>query len=230
MDRGTLHHIETWVFDLDNTLYPASVRLFDQIEARMAEFICTELDIDTEAAHELRRNYWRAHGTTLRGLMIEHGVAPARFLDHVHAIDLSALTPAPDLDRALGRLPGRKVIFTNADRAHAGRVLLRLGIAHHFEAVFDVAAADFRPKPDPIAYDRFVDLHRINPARSAMIEDTARNLKPAHALGMTTAWVTGGSRTNETDASASYIHHVVEDLAAWLTEIANHRNTAVRQD
>lgn len=220
MRRGAaLHEIETWVFDLDNTLYPASIRLFDQIERRMAEFIRAEFQIDAAEAHELRRRYLQRHGTTLRGLMSDHGLAPQRFLDYVHAIDLSALVPAPDLSRALDALPGRKLVFTNADQGHAERVLDRLGLAAHFDGIFDVVAAEYRPKPDRVAYDLFLKRHDVDPRSAVMVEDQARNLLPAHHLGMTTAWISGGPHGAETDPDAIHIHHVVEDLAAWLAEI-----------
>jgi putative hydrolase of the HAD superfamily len=215
-----LHEIETWVFDLDNTLYPSSIRLFDQIEVRMVSFIQAELGVDVNAAHALRQGYLRRYGTTLRGMMSEHGLAPERFLDYVHAIDLSAVGPAPELGTALEKLPGRKLIFTNADTGHAERVLDRLGLARHFEGIFDVVAADYRPKPDRIAYEVFVRRHGIDPRRAAMIEDQARNLEPAHGLGMTTAWIPGGPHSNEVDPSAPHIHHVVDDLATWLAGVA----------
>jgi len=214
-----LHEIETWVFDLDNTLYPPSIRLFDQIEVRMVSFIQAELGLDIEAAHALRQEYLRRYGTTLRGMMSEHGLAPEYFLDYVHAIDLSAVAPAPELEAALAKLSGRKLIFTNADVGHAERVLDRLGVARHFEGIFDVVAADYRPKPDRIAYAAFVERHGIDPRCAAMIEDQARNLEPAHVLGMTTAWIPGGPHSSEVDPNAPHIHHVVENLAAWLAGV-----------
>src|SRR5581483_351027 len=184
--RPPLHEIETWVFDLDNTLYPAKCNLFLEIETRMAEFICAELAITPEEAHALRRRYYQTHGTTLRGLMIEAGIEPRRFLDYVHAIDITPVEPAPALAAALAALPGRKLVFTNADTYHAARVLDRLGIAGHFEAIFDIHTADYLPKPDHATYARFIDRFSIVAARSAMVEDMAKNLLPAHRLGMTT--------------------------------------------
>jgi len=217
--RPPLNEIETWIFDLDNTLYPASCNLFAQIETRMADFICAELAVEVEAAHALRRHYYQTHGTTLRGLMNEAAVDPRRFLDYVHAIDVTPVQAAPDLDASLAALSGRKIIFTNADTYHAGRVLDRLGIAHHFEDIFDIHAADYWPKPDHSTYERFIRRFGVNAPRAAMVEDIAKNLIPAHALGMTTVWVAGGPDWARAEPGASHVHHVVADLAEWLARV-----------
>ena len=215
-----LHEIETWIFDLDNTLYPHSCNLFAEVESRMAAFICGELGIDTEAAHALRRRYFMTYGTTLRGLMNENAIDPRRFLDYVHEIDVTPVQPAPELKAALAALDGRKLIFTNADIRHAQRVLERLGIADSFEAVFDIHQADYLPKPDHGVYARFVARFAIDPRGAAMVEDIAPNLVPAHALGMTTAWIPGGPQWTQAEPDAEHVHHVVEDLSAWLTDAA----------
>jgi putative hydrolase of the HAD superfamily len=227
--RPPLNEIETWIFDLDNTLYPASCNLFAQIESRMAAFICAELSITVDEAHVLRRHYYQTHGTTLRGLMIEARVEPERFLDYVHAIDVTPVKPAPTLDAALGALPGRKLIFTNASTYHAARVLNRLGIARHFEDIFDIHAAEYLPKPDHSAYTRFVARFGVDAPRAAMVEDIAKNLIPAHALGMTTAWVAGGPDWARAESDALHIHHRVEDLTQWLSEVPTNK-TAQRED
>ena len=220
MTRGRpLPEIETWVFDLDNTLYPHSCNLFAEIETRMAAFICAELAIDTEAAHALRRHYFRTHGTTLRGLMNERGVDPRRFLDYVHAIDVTPVAAAPELRAALAALPGRKLVFTNADDRHAERVLERLGIADQFAGVFDIHAAEYLPKPDRGTYARFIERFAVEPAAAIMIEDIAQNLIPAHDLGMTTAWIPGGPDWTQAEPEAPHVHHVVTDLASWLATI-----------
>jgi putative hydrolase of the HAD superfamily len=156
----------------------------------------------------------------MRGLMDLHGMDPAPFLAHVHDIDVTVLDAAPALGEALAALPGRKLVFTNASTAHAERVLRRLGIDHHFHDVFDIVAADFRPKPEPEIYRKLVDRHVIEPRRTVMVEDMARNLTPAAALGMTTVWVRTGSDWGAFGAEAAHIHHVVDDLATWLTAVA----------
>jgi putative hydrolase of the HAD superfamily len=158
------------------------------------------------------RMRWRfldRHGTTLKGLMIEYGLAPERFLDYVHEIDLSAVAEDVELGEAIANLPGRKLIFTNGTKRHAERVLGRLGLGAHFAAIHDIVACDYTPKPDPAAYAAFVAQHQIDPTRAAMIEDMARNLPPAAALGMTTIWVKGGPHS-EDDGHGEHIHFTVE--------------------
>jgi putative hydrolase of the HAD superfamily len=208
-----------WLFDLDNTLYPASCRLFDQVDRRMGEFVQRALGLDDRAeARRLQKQYLREHGTTLRGLMDVHGIQPEAYLEYVHAIDLSPVQPDPALDQALRRLDGRKLIFTNGSVPHAEGVLERLGIAGHFEAVFDIAAADYLPKPDWRAYQRVVRRHDIPPEATVFFDDMPRNLAPAAEIGMTTVWVMGDNEWAKLDNSGDepFIHHRTADLTAWL--------------
>ena len=211
-----LAEIETWIFDLDNTLYPARCNLFAEAEQRMAAFIVEELGLTLDEAHALRRRFFLDHGTTLRGLMLEHGIEPRRFLDYVHEIDLSPVAPDPVLAEAIAALPGRKFVFTNGTEDYARRILARIGLTGHFVGIHDIVACDYLPKPDPSGYCALIERHGIDPYRALMVEDMARNLPPAAALGMTTAWVIGGSDWAREGAAAEHIHHVVEDLAAWL--------------
>jgi len=211
--------IDTWVFDLDNTLYPASCRLYVEVEQRMARYIMDALKLDLDGAHALRRRYFQEHGTTLRGLMNEYGIEPRHFLDYVHEIDVSAVQPAPALDRALAALPGRKLIFTNGTRRHAERVLDRLDLAAHFDAIHDIVAIDYRPKPHAAGYRALIEGYAIAPARAAMVEDMARNLPPAAALGMTTVWLRGGPHAEVDEAQAASIHHTIDDLAGFLAAL-----------
>lgn len=206
---------ETWVFDLDNTLYPASCRLFDQIEAKMRAYIRQHLGLDDEAASALKTRLFQRHGTTMKGLMQDHGVDPHQFLRFVHDIDLAPLDAAPDLDGALAGLPGRKVIFTNGSVEHAERVLARLGIADHFDGIFDIVAAGYVPKPEIGPYHAMTAALKVDPRRAVMVEDMARNLKPAAELGMTTIWVPGGTDWGA-EGQGDHIHHVADDLAAFL--------------
>ncbi len=214
-----LDAVETWVFDLDNTLYPAASSLFDQVDRRMGEFVARHLGVPAEVARTEQKRLFRAHGTTLRGLMVEHGVDPVDFMDYVHAIDLTRLDPDPRLDRSLARLPGRKVVYTNGSVAHAARVTARLGIDRHFDATFDIAAAGWIPKPDPAPYRVMLDRLGIAPARAAMVEDIARNLAPAAALGMTTVWVRSDLDWAKAGADAAHVHHETDDLAAFLLAV-----------
>ena len=210
------HEIETWIFDLDNTLYPAGSDLFAQISTRMGEYIMRLLDLDADAARVVQKRLFTTYGTTMRGLMTEHAIDPHGFLAHVHDIDLSVIDPAPALDAALEGLSGRKLVFTNGSVRHAERVLERLGIARHFEVLFDIAAADFLPKPDPTGYRKLIANHAVVPNRSAMVEDMARNLEPAAALGMLTLWVRSPIDWAKEGAEEPYVHYQTDDLTQWL--------------
>lgn len=214
-----LHAVETWIFDLDNTLYPAASSLFDQVDRRMGEYVARLLGIPYDAARAEQKRLFRDHGTTLRGLMTEHGVDPVDYMDHVHAIDLSRLAPDPRLALALERLPGRKLVHTNASVAHAERVTARLGIDRHFDGVFDVAAAGWTPKPDPAPYAMLLDRFGVDPARAAMVEDIARNLAPAAALGMATVWVRSEQDWAKAGATAPFVHHETDDLPGFLLAV-----------
>lgn len=207
---------ETWVFDLDNTLYSVSSDLFAQIDLRMKGFIAHLLDLPEDEAYIVQKDYFRRYGTTLRGLMMRHDIDPHAFMDHVHDIDLSAVGKDRALDRALHALPGRKLVFTNADRRHAARIMERLGIAHHFDAVFDIEDAGFIPKPEPQVYDALVKRHTIAPTRAVMVEDMARNLIPAHDMGMATVWLRNDTPWGAEESEGAHIHHSVDDLAEWL--------------
>lgn len=215
--------VEVWIFDLDNTLYPAHCNLFDQVSERMGAFIADKLNISRDEAHKLQKDYFHRYGTTLRGLMIEQGWDPKAFLDYVHEIDLSVIPEMSQLERALDRLPGRKVIFTNGTARHAGRVTQHIGIEHHFDAVFDIVDSDYVPKPAPAPYEKLVGAFGIEPTTAVMVEDIAKNLEPAAAMGMTTVWVPGNRPWSGDGHGLDYVHHVVDDLGAWLFELAPSR-------
>ncbi|MDQ4087376.1 MAG: pyrimidine 5'-nucleotidase [Pseudomonadota bacterium] len=214
-----LAHIESWIFDLDNSLYPASSNLFGLIDIRMGEFIQQLLNCDPEEARRVQKQHFHAHGTTLAGLMRDHGVDPHEFLDFVHDIDLARLAADPALVSALDRLPGRKFVFTNGDEAYARRVLDRLGLANAFDGMHDIHAMNYVPKPDPAAYRTMCERLDIDPKRALFVEDMARNLAPAKVLGMTTVWINNGSERGGHGADASFIDYEAADLAAWLSEI-----------
>jgi putative hydrolase of the HAD superfamily len=210
--------VETWVFDLDNTLYPASSRLFDQVSRRMTGYIAEYFNLAPDAALARQKEFFVRYGTTLRGLMTEHGVDPEPFLKYVHEIDVGVVAPNPSLALKLGRLPGRKLVFTNASRVHARRVMERIGINQHFEAIFDVADADYIPKPDRTSYAMMLRRHKVSPSTACMIEDIAGNLEPAKALGMATVWLTHHNELSKPKDSAApdYIDFVTNDLGDWL--------------
>ena len=210
---------EVWLFDLDNTLYPASCRLFDQVDRNITNYICKHLDLEWDEAYRVQKSFFREHGTTMRGLMSEHGTDPDHFLDYVHDIDLSPVDANPELEQALARLPGRKIIFTNGSVDHADNVMNKLGVRHHFEAVFDIVASDYRPKPERPVYDKLVQQHDIHAPSSVMVEDMARNLKPAADMGMTCVWVRTENQWGQEGAEDGHVHHVVDDLTKWLCDL-----------
>ncbi|MEC4594615.1 MULTISPECIES: pyrimidine 5'-nucleotidase [Nitrospirillum] len=217
-------HIDTWIFDLDNTLYPAACNLFAQVDVRIGAYIANALGLDADAAKRLQKDYFRQYGTSLRGLMLNHGVQPGPFLDYVHDIDVSAILPQPAMAESLAALPGRKIIYTNGSAGHAENVMRRLGVADQFHAVFDIVAADFTPKPDALPYTTLIQRHGIDPTRAVMVEDIARNLEPARALGMATVLVETDSPFSlpNPDAPAAalpYVQHRITDVPAWLAQV-----------
>lgn len=214
-----LAHIRNWIFDLDNTLYPASADLFGLIDAKMTADVQNLLGLDWQAARTLQKDYFHAHGTTLSGLMAEHGVDPHSFLSYVHDIEMDALAEDRRLIGAVARLPGRKLIFTNGDAAYAGRVLARLGLSDSFEAIHDIHACAYQPKPQPAAYESMAAAFGIEPGESLFVEDMARNLKPAKAIGMTTVWVNNGSEQARDADDRAYVDYEIADLGEWLHDI-----------
>jgi putative hydrolase of the HAD superfamily len=211
-------HIEAWIFDLDNTLYPATANVFPQIDKRMKAFIGQLLKLSPEDAFALQKDYYWKYGTTLRGLMINHKVEPDEFLEYVHDIDHSALGANTELDAILEHLPGRRFIYTNGSERHAVNVLDRLGVTRHFDGIFDIRASNYIPKPDPAPYATMIARHAITPARAIMFEDIHRNLKPAADLGMTTVWVQGGEHFPKPGEDLSHCGHTTDDLIGWLRE------------
>jgi putative hydrolase of the HAD superfamily len=220
-----LAHVDSWIFDLDNTLYPAACDLFGLIDARMTAYVARVTGLDEAEAFALQKRYFREHGTTLSGMMAEHGVDPHHFLADVHAIEMDVLSEDRRLVAAIGRLPGRKLIFTNGDHAYAGRVLERLGLSTSFEAIHDIHASAYTPKPDPSSYTTMLAALNVDPTHALFAEDMARNLKPAKALGMATLWVDNGSEQVDApssrawDAEPDFIDYRTHDLGQWLETI-----------
>ena len=219
--KSSLDNIAVWVFDLDNTLYPAHCDLGAQLGQRMGAFVARFLDLPLDQARVLQKKYFQAHGTTLRGLMLEHDLHPDDYLDYVHDLDLSGIPLDDRLGPALQALPGRKVIYTNATNKHAHRVLGHLGVKHHFDGFFDIIDADYIPKPNQQPYETLLRRHGIDPNRAAMVEDIAQNLVPASKLGMATVWVRGGRNIALTDEQLRHVQHTTDDLAAWIGELPN---------
>jgi putative hydrolase of the HAD superfamily len=221
--KRSFSHVDTWVFDLDNTLYPHHVNLWQQVDQRIGEFIGAYLKVSAEQARFIQKDYYRRYGTSMRGMMTEHGVSADDYLAYVHRIDHSPLQPNPAMGAAIAKLPGRKLILTNGSTDHAEAVLTRLGLAGHFEAVFDIIAAELEPKPAPQTYHKFLRDHAVDPTRAAMFEDLARNLVVPHELGMTTVLVVPDG-TKEVvrenweleGRDAPHVDYVTDDLTGFL--------------
>ncbi len=221
--------IETWVFDLDNTLYPHHL-LWQQVDDRIRAYIVDFLKVSSEEAFKVQKDYYKRYGTTMRGLMTEHGLHPDDYLEFVHQIDHSPLTPNPALGAALASLPGRKLVLTNGTRKHADAVMKKLAVHEHFEDVFDIVAAKLEPKPLAKTYELFLSRHKVDPRKAAMIEDLARNLETPHALGMTTVLVVP-PKTREVfredweleGRDEPHVDHVTDDLAGFLDKIVQSR-------
>ncbi|MFC2951341.1 pyrimidine 5'-nucleotidase [Marinicaulis aureus] len=221
-----LTHVESWVFDLDNTLYSADCQLFAQIDARMTEFICGRFEMERGEARRLQKAYYVEYGTTMSGLMTRHDVCPDEFLEFVHDIDVSVVHENPDLGAALAALPGRKFIFTNGSVKHAENVAGALGVLHHFDEIFDIKAAGYAPKPRREPYEKFLASHGIAPQGAVMFEDIVQNLEAPHALGMTTvlvhsdaAWLDDEpheKRPARRGDNAAHVHYVTDDITAFL--------------
>ncbi|MBP2513542.1 pyrimidine 5'-nucleotidase [Sphingomonas sp. PvP018] len=213
-----LDHVRNWIFDLDNTLYPASADLFSQVDARMTGFIQDLLGLEHDEARRVQKGYFHNHGTTLSGLMTEHHVDPHAFLAHVHDIEMDVLEHDAPLVAAIAKLPGRKLIFTNGDTPYALKILDRLGLGASFEAIHDIHAMDLMPKPHASAYAGFCTAFDIDPAQSLFVDDMVRNLLPAKAIGMTTVWVDNGSEQSP-GAERDHIDFTTPVLAPWLETI-----------
>ncbi|MFN9848604.1 MAG: pyrimidine 5'-nucleotidase [Alphaproteobacteria bacterium] len=207
-----LRHIDTWLFDLDNTLYPAESGFMAEMVVRMTDYVEKVTGLPRDEAFRLQKAYLAEHGLTLKGMMLNHGVDPAEFHAIFHDLSLEALAHEPQLLAALERLPGRRLIFTNADDVHAERVLERLGLSHLFDDVFHIGSANYEPKPSPEAFALMSAAHSINPAVTAFFEDAERNLAPAAKLGMTTVLVGAHAAVS----TAQFVHHRTETLAPFL--------------
>ena len=211
-------NIDTWIFDLDLTLYGPEANIMAQVRDRIALFVEKHFNIGSDEAHKIRHTYWKKYGTTLGGLMAEHKVDPNGYLDFVHDVDMDLLRPDADLRRQIISLPGRKLIFTNADAPYAERVLAARGLENLFEDIFDIYRMQHVPKPAVESYDNLCAQLDINPARALFVEDSVHNLLPAKALGMTTIWVNHGTEPDSGDTE-EFVDHEIADLNDWLSSI-----------
>jgi putative hydrolase of the HAD superfamily len=213
MPRKDFEHVTTWVFDLDHTLYPPDMALFDQINVKMTAYVMDALGVDRDEADRLRHKYWRDHGTTLAGLMDIHGVDPGPYLHEVHQIDFSVLTPDPDLAARIRALPGRRIIYTNGTAPYAEQVIDARGLSGLFDAIYGVEHAGLRPKPERRAFEAVFTRDGLDPTRAAMFEDDPRNLAAPHQMGLRTVHVAPDPEP------ADHIHHHTDDLADFLSRL-----------
>jgi putative hydrolase of the HAD superfamily len=209
-----LRHVDTWLFDLDNTLYPMESGFMGQIEARMTDYVQKVTGLEREAAYRLQKQYLAQYGLTLGGLMEHHGVDPAEFHTIFHDLSLESLAHDPRLVAALARLPGRRLIFTNADGVHTRRVMERLGLDHLFDVVFHIGSANYLPKPAPATFAKLVAEHAIDPAATCFFEDREDNLAPAGDLGMTTVLVGPHAEAS----TAPFVRYKTSHLASFLED------------
>ena len=225
-DPSRFAHIRDWVFDLDNTLYPHHSNLFAQIDVKMTAYMSNLLQVSQEEARVLQKELYRDFGTTLNGLIRTHDIDPDDFLQKVHDIDYSWLSPDPELGEAIRALPGRKFIFTNGDRGHAERTARQLGILDHFDDIFDIVAAGLTPKPAAETYDKFAQLHKVAGPDAVMFEDLARNLEVPKRLGMTTVLIvprnfepTFSEIWERDPGQEDDVDYVTDDLAGFLRAV-----------
>ncbi len=235
-------NIQTWLFDLDNTLYSAKDQLFLQMGRRITEYVMQLLALEYEAARQIQKKYYRTYGTTLRGLMTHHNIDPHNYLDFVHDLDASILPIDTDLQKGLSQISGRKIIFTNASVGHAENILSHLGIRSHFEDIFDIVAADFIPKPDMAPYEKIIQRYQLDPGKSIMVEDLSINLVPARQLGMKTALIqeiedisyqtaqidgqsiAGPTPLSSQESAHAHVQYHVQNLGQWLQEVSGVSN------
>lgn len=211
--------INDWIFDLDNTIYPANTNLFLRVAVRITEFVASHYAVPHDQARVIQKDLFQRYGTTMRGMMIEECICPDQYLNFVHDIDLSDMSSDLELDRLIGILPGKKHIFTNGTVSHAENVLNAFGVRHHFEQIFDIVAADYVPKPELHAFDQFMKKTNIDPTGAVMIEDMARNLQPAAELGMLTVWLDSDIEWAVKGADSDYVHYRAEDLKGFLAAV-----------
>ncbi len=223
-DPVHLPHVDTWVYDLDNTLYPSSAPIMAQVDKRMTQYVMKLLDLPWDEARAVQKKYWRTYGTTLNGLMSNHTVDMGEFMDFVHDVDHSVITPDPELARQIGRQEGKRIVFTNGSRKHAEKVIDRLGLHGLFDDLYDIEAGEFLPKPHLESFERFTRHFGINGDSSIMFEDSARNLETAAQLGFTTVLVRADEHDPHGESAGpgdhpDHVHYAVDCLRSFLERV-----------
>ena len=218
MKQSLKKNINTWIFDLDNTLYSADSGIFQQVGELMGKFVSKYLNINIKEAKKIQSKYYRKHGTTLRGMMDNHGVDPDTFLKEVHQLDYSIVKPNLKLNEEIAKLKGKKIIYTNANMKHANEVLVRLELTNMFDEIFDIKMANYIPKPEIEPYEKLIEMYNIDPKKAIMFDDIAKNLVPASKLGFTTVWVDVGYENFSDDIANSkkYLDYETKNLPKWL--------------
>ena len=214
-----LANIKFWLFDLDNTLYDGATKVFDQVDKKMSKFISKKLNVNIDEARKIQKNYFQEYNTTLNGMIKNHKIDADEFLEFVHDVDLSFLDKDKDLEDEIKKLDGKKIIFTNGSRAHALNVTKRIGIDKLFDGIFDIRDCEFIPKPSKEPYKKLVECYKIEPQYCIFFEDIARNLRPAHELGMKTVWIKNNEPWAAKYSNSDFINYKTDNLAKFLKEI-----------
>jgi len=216
-----VNKIDTWIFDLDNTLYSADSGIFQQVHQLMGKFIQEFLNIDLQKAKEIQKKYYKKHGTTLRGMMDNYGVDPDHFLEEVHKLDYSIVSSNDKLNEELKKLKGKKIIYTNANKKHTLNVLERIKLSNFFDEIFDIKMANYIPKPEMKPYEQIIKDFDLNPSTSAMFDDIAKNLVPAKKVGFTSIWINAGYENFSDDIKSSnkYLDFETNDLCIFLEKV-----------
>ena len=211
--------IKYWIFDLDNTLYSGDTKVFDQVDKKMSKYISGKLNVSIEEAKKIQKNYFYEYNTTLNGMIKNHKIDPDEFLEFVHDIDIDFLRKDPDLAKEIEKLEGKKIIFTNGSRKHAINITKRIGIDQYFDDIFDIVNANFIPKPAIEPYKKLVEKHKIDPKLCVLVEDIARNLKPAYEMGMKTVWIENDEPWASKFANSSFVNYRTNNLPEFLKKI-----------
>ena len=211
--------IKCWIFDLDNTLYSGKTKVFEQVDKRMSKYISDKLNISVEEAKKVQKNYFHKYNTTLNGMIKNHKIDPDEFLEFVHDINIDLLQKDPALGKEIEKLDGKKIIFTNGSRKHAINVSKQIGIDHLFDDIFDIVDAEFIPKPLLEPYKKLVKKHKIDPKLCVLVEDIARNLKPAYEMGMKTVWIENDEPWASKFSDSEFVNYRTNNLSEFLKKI-----------
>ena len=215
----SFNSIKCWIFDLDNTLYSGKTKVFEQVDKRMSKYISNKLNISVEEAKKVQKNYFYKYNTTLNGMIKNHKIDPDEFLEFVHDINIDFLQKDPALGKEIEKLDGKKIIFTNGSKKHAINVSKQIGIDQLFDDIFDIVEAEFIPKPLLKPYKKLVKKHKIDPKLCVLVEDIARNLKPAYEMGMKTVWIENDEPWASKFSDSEFVNYRTDNLSKFLKKI-----------